>query len=220
MDRPAHRVLAVIAAAALCSTLLHAVRGHAARAPGAFEMTPAVRAAGLSFDPAMAHADRAWVLAAIRGARPEAQRLVGEVDGMVTVGPMPPQRAAIGLMMPVSPGHYQVMLDVANLDGYARLDRATVVLHELGHVIDFALLDDKLRAQLVAGIPRTGSCGSLPEPRGDCAAPRERFADTFAKWALRGNVSVVGAGYGVATPASLEDWGAPLAALAASLPAR
>ncbi|HEY7074000.1 MAG TPA: hypothetical protein VH418_01460 [Solirubrobacteraceae bacterium] len=219
MDRIARRALIAVAVFAL-SAALHAVRGHAARSPDRPEITPAVRAAGLSFDPAMAPADRAWVLAAIRSARPEAQRLVDEVDGMVTVGPMPPQGAAIGLMMPLSPGHYQVLLDVANLDGYERLDRPTVVLHELGHVIDYALLDDKLRAQLVAGIPRTGSCGSLPEPRGDCAAPRERFADTFAKWALRGDVSIVGAGYGVATPASLEDWGAPLAALAASLPPR
>ena len=49
---------------------------------------------------------------------------------------------------------------------------------------------------------------------GDCTVPAERFADTFAKWALRGAVSATGAGYGVATPASLEDWGAPLAKLA------
>jgi hypothetical protein len=219
MDRTARRALVVVAALALAAAL-HTVRGHAAGSPERAEIAPAVRAAGLSFDPAMAPADRAWVLAAIRSARPEAQRLVDEVDGMVTVGPMPPQGAAIGLMMPVGAGHYEIRLDVANLDGYERLDRPTVVLHELGHVIDYALLDDELRAQLVAGIPQTGSCGSLPEPRGDCAAPREQFADTFAKWALRGNVSVVGAGYGVATPASLEDWGAPLAALAAGLPAR
>jgi hypothetical protein len=166
----------------------------------------------------MAAGDRAWVLAAIRSARPEARRLVDEVDGMVLVAPMPPQRAAIGLMSAVAPGRYEIRLDVANLDGYERADRATVVLHELGHVIDFALLDDSLRRRLYGGIPPTGSCGALPEPRGDCAAPRERFADTFAKWALRGAVSLAGAGYGVAAPASLEDWGAPLAQLAASLP--
>ena len=47
----------------------------------------------------------------------------------------------------------------------------------------------------------------------------ERFADTFAKWALNGAVSEVGAGYGIATPASIEDWGAPLGRLAFSLPA-
>ena len=44
--------------------------------------------------------------------------------------------------------------------------------------------------------------------RGDCTAPQERFADTFAKWALRGAVSSAGAGYGLLTPASLETWGA------------
>ena len=53
---------------------------------------------------------------------------------------------------------------------------------------------------------------------GSCAEPAERFADTFAKWALRGGVSAVGAGYEVANPPSLEDWGAPLAALSASSP--
>jgi hypothetical protein len=219
MDRTTRCVLVVVAAVAL-SAAVHAVRGHAAGSAGHAEITPAVRAAGLSFDPAMAPSDRAWVLAAVRSARPEAQRLVDEVDGMVTVGPMPPQGAAIGLMIPVARDRYEIRLDVANLDGYERLDRATVVMHELGHVIDYALLEEQQRAQLVAAIPSTGSCGTLPEPRGDCAAPRERFADTFAKWALRGDVSVVGAGYGVATPASLEDWGAPLATLAASLPAR
>jgi hypothetical protein len=207
------------AVAALTLTKLTA-GGHAvARSDGRPDITPAVRAAGLQFDPAMAPADRAWVLAGIRSARPEARRLIDEVDGMVAVGTMPPQQRAIGLTMPLGPAHYQILLDVANLDGYEEPDRNTVVLHELGHVIDFALLDDSLRARLY-DIPRAGSCVSVAEPRGDCAAPRERFADTFAKWALRGAVSLAGAGYGVAAPASLEDWGAPLSGLAASLPAR
>jgi hypothetical protein len=46
----------------------------------------------------------------------------------------------------------------------------------------------------------------------------EKFADTFAKWALRGDFPE-SAGYGVATPASLEEWGAPLASVAAQLDA-
>jgi hypothetical protein len=37
---------------------------------------------------------------------------------------------------------------------------------------------------------------------------------------LRGAVSVAGAGYGVAAPASLEDWGAPLTALGVELATR
>jgi hypothetical protein len=207
------------AVAALAMTKVTAGGHSGPRSSRRPEITPAVRAAGLRFDPALASSDRAWVLAAIRSARPEARRLIDEVDGMVVVGPMPPQRLAIGLMMPLSPDHYAIRLDVANLDGYEEPDRNTVVLHELGHVIDFALLDDRLRERLYNSIPRSGSCVSVAEPRGDCAAPRERFADTFAKWALRGAVSLVGAGYDVAAPASLEDWGAPLAQLAAGLPA-
>ena len=53
--------------------------------------------------------------------------------------------------------------------------------------------------------------------RADCAPDQERFADTFAKWALRGAVSITGAGYNLPAPASLEDWGAPLSSLAIEL---
>jgi hypothetical protein len=220
MDARTRRTLAVLVTVAVAAALSAAVggRGRALVAGGRPDITPAVRAATLRFSSDTAPADRAWVLAAIASARPEARRLIDEVDGMVEVAPMPPQGVDIGLMTQLAPDRYEIHLDVANLDGYARGDRATVVLHELGHVIDRALLDDSLRTRLESTIPRTGSCGSLPEPRGDCAAPAERFADTFAKWSLRGAVSIVGAGYGVTAPASLEDWGAPLAALAASLP--
>jgi len=37
---------------------------------------------------------------------------------------------------------------------------------------------------------------------------------------LRGAVSAAGAGYAIAAPASLEDWGAPLGALAVRLASR
>ena len=87
------------------------------------------------------------------------------------------------------------------------------MVHELGHI-------DRLRAgrrrgarPLDAGIPRGGGCGLAV----NCDQPAERFADTFAKWALRGAVSV-GSGYGVPMPASIEGWGEPLGALSASLP--
>jgi hypothetical protein len=219
MPAAARRLVAMLAAAALASgaTWVLNERGDASAGDG---VTPATRAATLRFAPDLAPEDRAWVQAAVRAARPEARRLIDEVDGMVTVGPMPPMGNAIGLTTQVAAQRYEIRLDVANLDGYARGDRATVVLHELGHVVDFALIDDATLARLNAGIPRTGSCGALPEPRGDCAAPAERFADTFAKWALHGEVSLTGSGYGVAAPASLEDWGTPLAALAAGLPVR
>jgi hypothetical protein len=91
-----------------------------------------------------------------------------------------------------------------------------VVLHELGHVIDFALVPAALGAALDGQIPRSGPCGLAI----DCERPEERFADTFAKWALNGAVAEIGAGYGIAMPASIEDWGAPLAQLALTLPGR
>jgi hypothetical protein len=110
---------------------------------------------------------------------------------------------------------FTVDLNVGLLNGESATDRATVVLHELGHVIDFAIVPKPLNATLDAGVPRGGPCGAAV----DCDRLEERFADTFAKWALRGAVSEVGAGYGIAMPASIEDWGAPLAQLSYALPA-
>ena len=68
---------------------------------------------------------------------------------------------------------------------------------------------DDLLTRLDAGIPHRGVCDARADgPYGACAPPEERFADTFAKWALRGAVSSVGAGYLIPTPSSLEEWGA------------
>jgi hypothetical protein len=107
-----------------------------------------------------------------------------------------------------------VRLNVARLNGSRQIDRDSVTLHELGHVVDHAILDDTVRNRLADQVPHPGVCdGKLA----NCASPEERFADTFAKWALRGAVSLTGAGYNLPAPASLEDWGAPLSALAIEL---
>ena len=123
-----------------------------------------------------------------------------------------PSGGAVGLMRQTAPGAYEVSFNLAYLNGERKLDRDSTVAHELGHVIDAALVAPELRDRLAASLPPSGGC--ITQDTGDCTSPAERFADTFAKWALRGEVSVAGAGYAVATPASLEDWGAPLAALA------
>jgi hypothetical protein len=92
------------------------------------------------------------------------------------------------------------------------------VLHELGHVVDELLISDQLMKRLDAGIPAVGTCSEWSaEPNGACARVTERFADTFAKWALGGRVSLAGSGYGIPAPASLEDWGRPLSRLATQL---
>ena len=113
-----------------------------------------------------------------------------------------------------------MVFNLAYLNGDRKIDRTTTVLHELGHVIDFVLADDALVAQLDAGIPDAGTCNGPVDGIGACTAIPERFADTFAKWALRGRFSLAGSGYGIPTPPSLEDWGMPLSRLAAQLDAQ
>jgi hypothetical protein len=177
------------------------------------DITASARAAGLRFGAGVPPSDREWIRAAIARARPEAARLIAEVDGLVRVGTAV-EDDALGVTRS-GPRGFAVDLDVARLDNDRVLDRATVVLHELGHVIDFALVPTALNATLDEQIPQGGPCGLAI----DCELPEERFADTFAKWALNGAVSEVGAGYGVPMPPSIEGWGAPLAELSFRLPA-
>jgi hypothetical protein len=189
-------------------------------ASGVAEITDETRAAGLRFAPDVTPADRAWILAAIETARPEAQRLIAEVDGLVEIRTDLAYGEAIGLAQMSSEGAV-VSFDLRSLNGDRALDRNVVVLHELGHVIDYQLVPDELVQQLDQGIPRVGTCRPTAAlPIGACTAVEERFADTFAKWALRGRISLAGSGYGIPAPASIEDWGAPLGLLAAQLNAR
>jgi hypothetical protein len=173
-------------------------------------------AGGLTFDANFPAADRQWVRAAVAKARPEARQLIDVVDGQTRVTAFyAPHGYMLGWARTVAPNRYELRLNLARLDGERRIDRDAVTVHELGHVVDFAVVPDSLRDRLSSEVPTSGVC---PDGiRGDCAGPQERFADTFAKWALRGAVSAVGAGYSLASPQSLEDWGAPLAALAIRL---
>ena len=191
-----------------------------AAASGSRDISAETRAAGLRFAPEVTPQDRAWILAAIAKARPEAQRLIAEIDGLVLVRTDLPPGEAIGLAE-MTIDDAVVNFDVRSLNGERAIDRDVVVLHELGHVIDFQLIPDDLVAELDARFPRVGSCGdSALLPTGACTAVEERFADTFAKWALRGRISLAGSGYGIPAPASLEDWGAPLGLMAGRLSAR
>jgi hypothetical protein len=191
-----------------------------AAASGSREISAEKRAATLRFAPGVKPRDRAWILAAVAKARPEAQRLIAEIDGLVEIRTDLPQGEAIGLAE-MTIDDAVVSFDARSLNGERAIDRDVVVLHELGHVVDFQLVPDDLVAELDRGIPRLGSCGdSALLPTGACTSTEERFADTFAKWALRGRVSLAGSGYGIPAPASIEDWGAPLGLLAAQLNAR
>jgi hypothetical protein len=186
-----------------------------AKASGARLLPESARRAGFRFDPHVAPADRQAFLAAVAEARPEARRLIGLVDGLVVVRigstGVP---GAIGLTEDGEPG-YRVTIDLdLVIRRYGPRGVQRTVLHELGHVVDHALLTDDVVAALDAGIPAGWGCenGRL----GACADREERFAESFAKWAL-GDIGVnLDIGYKVPPPAApLDVWGAPLAHLAA-----
>jgi hypothetical protein len=176
---------------------------------GARFLSPEARRATFRFD-GVAPLDQQVFLSAVAAARPEARRLIGLVDGLVSVSVGPTGPAALGVTAAYD-GAYAMRIDLATVTarlGQAGVDR--VVLHEIGHVVDFALLPDDLTTALDAGIPRGWGCqdGKL----GSCASREERFAESFAKWAT-GDIGVnIDAGYKVPPPGpTLDAWGAPLA---------
>ena len=177
---------------------------------GARRLGPATEAATFRFVAGTPEVSRQAVLQAVADASPAAQRLIGLVDGLVTVrvGPTGESRA-IGLTTMRDPG-YDVVLDlgpVAERYGQRGIDR--VVLHELGHVIDHAIVPAALDQQLAAGIPAGYGCDEGLS--GACANADERFAESFAKWAV-GDIGLdLNVGYKVMPPEpSLAAWGAPL----------
>jgi hypothetical protein len=205
----------VVAVVVICGLAAHLAGRSSASETG---IGAEVRAAGARFEPAVTAGDRAWIGAAIEQVRPEARRLIDEIDGTVTFH-TEPGGAMMGLAES-GPEGSRVWFNVAQLNGDRTQDRNNAVIHELGHVVDYELVEDNLMRRLDAGIPRGGPCvqDAIGNVGGGCAPVEERFADTFAKWALRGKVSAAGAGYMIPSPASLEDWGAPLAELSLSLP--
>ncbi|MBA2349903.1 MAG: hypothetical protein H0V81_16625 [Solirubrobacterales bacterium] len=169
------------------------------------------RARGLRFE-GVTPGDQQAVLAAIGRSRPEAQRLFDAVSGLIVVRVGPLGRGEAGSSTSSSAG-YDVQLDVAGVTaalGARGVER--LVLHELGHVVDAALVPDALKTSLDAGIPAGYGCED--GVTGSCAIREERFAESFAKWAMDDIGLNLDLGYKVLPPAQpLAVWGAPLAAL-------
>jgi hypothetical protein len=187
---------------------------QAARRAGAPLLPETDRAATYRFADGTAPADRAAFLAAVAHARPAARRLIDLVDGLVDVriGPTG-DPGALGVTESGG-ARYGVTVDlgrVAGVYGARGIDR--VVLHELGHVVDHALVPDDVMATLLAGIPAGFGCEQGTS--GACAIAPERFAESFAKWAT-GDIGVdLYVGYKVPPPSpTLDAWGAPLDRLA------
>jgi hypothetical protein len=170
------------------------------------------RAATFTFDPGVPAADRNAFLSAVADARPEAQALIAAIDGLVDVHIGVTEAGTVGTTQSVG-DRFNVMVNLGMVSqryGQRGIDRD--VLHELGHVIDFALVGPELNAQLDATIPRGYGCDRGTS--GSCASDLERFAESFAKWAT-GDIGVdLYLGYKIPPPDDLARWGAPLAKLA------
>jgi hypothetical protein len=203
-------VVALLAFAALL-LVQHSRAGHMQMTQGP-QLTKEVRSAGLRFDAAVTANDRGLVLRQIATARPEAQRLIGVVDGLVTVhvGSAGSGGAdAVGFTQETRTG-FDMTLDLVGVwqqDGERGVQR--LVLHELGHVVDFALVKPPLAASLDARIPRGYACDP-GRPTSACAPREERFAETFAKWCTGDIGFNLPLGYKVQPPDSLDGWGAQL----------
>ncbi|MCW3010581.1 MAG: hypothetical protein JWO90_985 [Solirubrobacterales bacterium] len=208
---PAVRSLLLVAVLAAFVLVVRSEAGPPPTAPGFAVPDAASRARSFTWVE-VSPTDQLAVRRAIDGARPEARRLVDAVAGLVQlrVGPAGPDAAGTTR---ASAAGYAVELDLAGVSaalGPRGLDR--LVLHELGHVVDFALVPDALLATLDARIPAGYGCehGRL----GSCAAPEERFAETFAKWAMDDIGVSLEIGYKVPPPSmSLGDWGTPLSSV-------
>ncbi|MEA2252925.1 MAG: hypothetical protein QOG70_3167 [Solirubrobacteraceae bacterium] len=182
-----------------------------ARRTGTIHLSDDLRRAGFRFGPDVSADDQAAILRAVADARPEAQRLIGLIDGLVDMHVGQADANALGVTQTTGT-RYTVTIDlgrVAQMYGQRGIDR--VVLHELGHVLDFALLPTELTTPLDAGIPQGWGCDD--GETGACAPRTERFAESFAKWAT-GDIGVdLYIGYKIPPPPSLEAWGVPLARL-------
>lgn len=201
-------VLAVVTVVVVALVGVHIARQPAAgaRAAQLTRLPPGT----LSFAPGTTPLDRQAVLAAIAAARPDARRVIAAVDGLIDVRIGPTGASAVGLTQRVN-GRYLVTLDLATVSRYGARGIARLVLHELGHVVDGALVDAALGARLDAQIPRGWGCDA--GNRGACANMAERFAESFAKWAT-GDIGMnLYLGYAVPPPDSLDTWGEPLVGL-------
>lgn len=189
------------------------VRYRLTASPDGSALPPLPPSAPLRFAATVAASDQQVVRDAIAGARPEVRRLVELVAGLVKVSVSSPERAIAGRMR-TTPAGYDVQLDLgpvyraSGMRGVRRL-----VLHELAHVVDHALVPVALERELDAATPGGFGCDDGGRS-GACAAREERFAESFAKWAT-GDIGIdIHLGYRVPPPTSLQHWGDALAAIA------
>lgn len=177
-------------------------------------LSTAQRAGTFTFVAGASAQEQRFFLTAVASARPEARRLVELVDGLVTVlFEAPPGGQAIGITR-FDGTNYDVSIDLrAVIARYGVREASAIVLHELGHVVDIALVSDELLARLDRDIPIGESCTRAGPTVGACAPIEERFADSFSKWAMDDLGVNLASGYRILAPVPLERWGRPLTRL-------
>lgn len=175
--------------------------------PEAAPRTPALPPGPLTFAPGTHPGDVRLVTDALERVRPEARRLIGRVTGATTVRIAALSDAA-GLAEPQG-DRYLVTLDLRAVAAQGARAVRRLVVHELAHVVDHALVPDALKARLDAATPTGWGCDA--GHRGACAPRAERFAESFAKWATGDLGEGVHLGYAVPPPP--PSWGEPLGAL-------
>ena len=144
-----NRARPVVGVLVLLVALVFTVRSagnrlHAASeaATGQQAITAEQRAQGLSFV-GVSPGHQQAVLAAIAAARPEAQRLIEIVDGRVALYVAPPAGGSLGLTDSVAASTATASPSTSTAPSSAMAGGISrLVLHELGHVIDHALLTD------------------------------------------------------------------------------
>lgn len=168
----------------------------------------------LAFDASFTPAERAAVEQVVASARPQARALIVAVSGQIRVarsadGGCPDRTSscvrASSRLAGGKPASRGIVLEL----GAPHLAQAAtplgrfVILHELGHAVDAAMLDQHARDDLEDAFARAGwhpACARPGDPVA-CPAAHEVFADEFARWA---------GGFGVSlsayrTPALVDD---------------
>ncbi len=163
--------------------------------PANASFTPPARL-DLAFDPSFTPAERRAVEVVIASARPQARALIVAVSGQIRVARSAdggcPDRTSSCVRSSARPDDGRpasrgIVLEL----GREHLAEATsplgrfVILHELGHAVDAAMLDEAARDDLERAFARAGWHPACAQP-GDpvaCPAPHEVFADEFARWA-------------------------------------
>lgn len=164
----------------------------------------------LRYGPEASATDRELVSGAIARARPESREILNSVLGAVTIQIGSPAEGVAGEARQRG-DRFTVELSLGliyRLLGRQGTDR--LVLHELGHVVDWMLTPAPLDTEIDAMTPRGYGCED--GVGGACANERERFAEGYSKWSTGDIGAQAGAvlGYRVPPPSDLERWGAVL----------